>query len=62
MEEVGAKGERVGDIQVADFHCNFIINTGNGKAKDIKELADRLKGRVKEKFDVELKEEVKYFR
>ena len=28
LEQVGAKGMRVGDIQVADYHANLIYNTG----------------------------------
>jgi len=60
LDAVGAKGERVGGIQVSDFHANFIINTGRGKQIEVKKLAAKLKARVRKKFGLELVEEVKY--
>ncbi len=61
LEQVGAQGMKIGKIKVADFHCNFIINTGSGRACDVKKLAQILKNRVKKKFGLALKEEVRYF-
>ncbi|MBI3046171.1 MAG: UDP-N-acetylmuramate dehydrogenase [Candidatus Harrisonbacteria bacterium] len=61
LEEVGAKGMRVGGIQIADFHGNLFINSGKGKASEVKKLAKILKNRVKKKFGITLQEEVRYF-
>lgn len=61
LTEVGARGMKVGGIQIADFHGNLFVNTGSGTAKDVKELADILKNKVKEKFGIELEEEIRYF-
>ncbi|MGC9602988.1 MAG: UDP-N-acetylmuramate dehydrogenase [Minisyncoccia bacterium] len=61
LEEVGAKGMRLGGIRIADFHGNLLINTGKAKAKDAKKLAKLLKERVKRKFGIKLEEEVRYF-
>ena len=61
LEEVGAKGMRVGGIQIADFHGNLFINTGLAKAVDVKKLAKILKNRVKKKFGIVLEEEIRYF-
>ncbi len=61
LEEVGAKGMRVGGIKVANFHGNLFINDGGAKAKDVKGLAKILKNRVKQKFGIILEEEVRYF-
>lgn len=61
LEEVGAKGMLVGGIKIADFHGNLFINTGNGTAADVKKLAGILKQKVKEKFGIELEEEIRYF-
>jgi UDP-N-acetylmuramate dehydrogenase len=61
LDQVGAKQVRVGQAQVADFHANFIINTGKAKAKEIKKLASQLKQKVKNKFGISLQEEVRYF-
>lgn len=58
LDRVGAKGLREGDAMVYEGHANFIINCGNAGAKDVLRLASELKRRVKEEFDIDLKEEV----
>ncbi len=58
IDKAGLKGFSVGDFVVSDKHANFIINKGNGKSKDLVKLLGIIKKKVKEKFGVELKEEV----
>ncbi|NMC45065.1 MAG: UDP-N-acetylenolpyruvoylglucosamine reductase, partial [candidate division Zixibacteria bacterium] len=58
LEEVGAKDMHVGGAAVFANHANIIINSGRATSKEIRQLADILKQRVKEKFGVELEEEV----
>lgn len=58
LEEIGAKQLSVGGAKVFEKHANIIVNTGNATSKDIRQLADLLKARVKEKFGIELQEEV----
>ncbi len=58
LEDSGAKGDRIGDAQISEIHANFLLNKGNATQKDILELAQKWKGIVKEKFDVELEPEV----
>jgi len=60
LEQVGAKGIGRGDIHVADYHANLIYNGGNGTAADLRTLIDELKTRVKDRFGLELQEEVQY--
>jgi UDP-N-acetylmuramate dehydrogenase len=60
LEQVGAKGMRSGDIQVADYHANLIYNSGQGTARELCEIIGELKSRVREKFGLELEEEVQY--
>jgi UDP-N-acetylmuramate dehydrogenase len=60
LEQVGAKGMRLGDIHVADYHANLIYNAGAGTARDIAELIQDLKDRVLCKYGLELEEEVQY--
>ena len=60
LEQVGAKGMRSGDIQVADYHANLIYNAGLGSARDLREIIGELKGRVRDRFGLELEEEVQY--
>jgi UDP-N-acetylmuramate dehydrogenase len=58
LEKVGAKTLKVGGASVYSGHSNFIINQENASAQDVVQLAQELKRRVKETFDVELEEEV----
>ncbi len=60
LEEVGAKGLRNGDIHVADYHANLIYNAGHGSAREVREVIDDLKGRVRRRFGMQLEEEVQY--
>lgn len=60
LEQVGAKGMRIGDIQVAGYHANLIYNAGAGTAAQLVEVIGELKGRVRERFGLELEEEVQY--
>jgi UDP-N-acetylmuramate dehydrogenase len=56
----GLRGKRIGDAQFSEKHPNFIVNLGNAKAKDVKELIALAKVRIKEKFDIGLEEEINY--
>jgi UDP-N-acetylmuramate dehydrogenase len=60
LEQVGAKGLRVGDIQVAAYHANLIYNDGAGTARDLVTVIRELQLRVGERFRIPLEEEVQY--
>ena len=60
LEQVGAKGMRVGDIVNADYHANLIYNQGGGTAAQICEMVDELKSRIRARFHFDLEEEVQY--
>ncbi len=60
LEEVGAKGLKLGNLRVADFHGNLIINNGKATMGEVKKLAALLKRRVFKKFGIKLEEEVRY--
>ena len=59
IEDAGLKGFRVGDAQVSEKHCGFVINRGSATAVQVTELMDQVRARVKEQFGVELEPEVK---
>ena len=61
LTEIGAREMKVGDIEIADFHGNLFINRGKGTAKDVKQLAQILKDKVKQRFSIDLEEEIRYF-
>jgi UDP-N-acetylenolpyruvoylglucosamine reductase len=56
----GLTGYRVGDIMVSEKHCGFVINAGNGTAKDVRTLIQDVQNTVFEKFGVKLETEVKF--
>ena len=58
LDEVGAKNMKVGGAVVYGGHANFIINKEKASAQDVLRLAQELKERVRERFSVELEEEV----
>jgi UDP-N-acetylmuramate dehydrogenase len=60
LEQVGAKGMCVGGIRVADYHANLLFNAGPGTAAEARELIGMLKSRVRERYGLELEEEVQY--
>ena len=60
LDECGCRGLRVGDAVVYAKHANIIVNAGRATAKDVLELAAEMKSRVREKFGVELEEEVMF--
>ncbi|MCK4635150.1 MAG: UDP-N-acetylenolpyruvoylglucosamine reductase, partial [Candidatus Aenigmarchaeota archaeon] len=60
IEKSGLKGKKLGKVQISKKHANFIVNLGQGKAKDVLGLIKLAKEKVKEKFGIELKEEIEY--
>lgn len=58
LEDANAKSLRVGDVRVYENHANILVNDGSAKSEDIKRLADLMKAKVKEKFGIDLKEEI----
>ena len=60
VESLGMKGKGIGDAIVSEKHANFIINKGNAKGEDIKELIKSIQKQVKEKYDIDLKVEQEF--
>lgn len=58
IDKAGLKGLSVGGAKVSDVHANFIVNDGTAKASDVNELVALVRIKVKEKFGVDLIEEV----
>ena len=59
IDAAGCRGLVVGDAQVSELHCNFLINRGSATAADIETLGETVRKRVKETSGVELEWEIK---
>jgi len=59
IDGAGCRGLKVGDAQVSEMHCNFLINLGGATAADIETLGETVRSRVKETSGVELEWEIK---
>ena len=59
IDKAGCRGLKIGDAQMSEKHCNFIINTGEAMAEDIENLGEEVRRRVKEATGVELRWEIK---
>jgi UDP-N-acetylmuramate dehydrogenase len=59
IDAAGCRGLRVGDAQVSEKHCNFLINLGQASARDLETLGETVRARVAEKTGVTLEWEIK---
>ena len=53
------RGYCVGDAQVSEKHCGFVINKGNATTSDILSLIEVVKEEVNKKFGIMLETEVR---
>lgn len=59
IEAAGCRGLVVGDAQVSEKHCNFLINRGAATAADLETLGDTVRERVKAHAGVDLRWEIR---
>jgi UDP-N-acetylmuramate dehydrogenase len=58
IDAAGCRGLRVGEAQVSEKHCNFLLNLGGATAADIEELGEEVRRRVLAGSGVELEWEI----
>ena len=58
IHEAGCRGLTVGDAQVSEKHCNFLLNLGNARAADIETLGEEVRRRVLDRSGVSLEWEI----
>lgn len=58
--DAGLRGFRIGDIMVSTKHCGFVVNVGEGTAKEVREVLSHVDRTVYEKFGVHLEPEVRF--
>lgn len=58
IDRAGLKGHQIGGAVVSDKHANFIVAKDGCTSRDVMQLIDLIKQRVREQFDVELELEL----
>ena len=59
IDRAGCRGLRIGEAQVSEKHCNFLINLGAATAADIEALGEEVRRRVFEQSGVRLEWEIR---
>jgi UDP-N-acetylmuramate dehydrogenase len=59
IDAAGCRGLGLGNAQVSQMHCNFLINLGGATAAEIESLGETVRKRVKANSDVDLEWEIK---
>jgi UDP-N-acetylmuramate dehydrogenase len=59
IDQAGCRGLRIGEAQVSEKHCNFLINLGAATATDLEELGEEVRRRVLEKSGIRLEWEIR---
>ena len=59
IDEAGCRGLQIGNAQVSELHCNFLLNLGNASAHDVELLGETVRNRVRENSGVELDWEIR---
>ena len=58
VDAAGCRGLRIGDAQVSEKHCNFLLNLGNASSSEIEELGELVRRRVQDKTNITLEWEI----
>tara|TARA_Y100000590_G_scaffold469419_1_gene656884 strand:+ start:868 stop:1779 length:912 start_codon:yes stop_codon:yes gene_type:complete len=58
IKESGCVGMEVGGAKISEKHCNFFVNKGNAKSKDLEELIYLVKDKVLKKTGINLELEI----
>lgn len=61
IDQAGLKNQTKGKAKISDQHANFIMNMGEANAEDVIYLIKMAKKKIKEKYNIDLEEEVQYF-
>lgn len=59
IDEAGLKGAQVGGARVSTLHANYLINAGEATAREMQELIQVVRTRVRDSYGVELELEMR---
>jgi UDP-N-acetylmuramate dehydrogenase len=58
IDAAGCRGLQIGDAQVSEKHCNFLLNLGSATSADIEALGEEVRRRVSDKANIALEWEI----
>ena len=58
IDAAGCRGMKLGDAQVSDKHCNFLLNLGSATSADIEGLGEEVRRRVQARTNITLEWEI----
>jgi UDP-N-acetylmuramate dehydrogenase len=58
IDAAGCRGLTLGDAQVSEKHCNFLINLGNATSTEIEALGEDVRARVEDTSNIHLEWEI----
>ncbi|HJU77885.1 MAG TPA: UDP-N-acetylmuramate dehydrogenase [Sphingomicrobium sp.] len=58
IDAAGCRGLTLGDAQVSEKHCNFLLNLGSATSADIEALGEEVRRRVQAKTNINLEWEI----
>jgi len=58
IDAAGCRGLKLGDAQVSEKHCNFLLNLGSATSADIEALGEEVRRRVEAKTNITLEWEI----
>ena len=59
IDAAGCRGLQVGNAQVSELHCNFLLNLGEATAHDIELLGETVRNRVRASSGIDLDWEIR---
>ena len=62
IDDLGLKGISIGGASVSTKHAGFIVTNNTAKSSDVLDLIIYIKKQVREKYSIELEEEVEYIK
>nr|WP_239549039.1 UDP-N-acetylmuramate dehydrogenase [Scopulibacillus daqui] len=58
IEEAGLKGYKIGGAQISELHANFIVNTGDATAENVRDLISFIKKTINDNSGIDLHTEI----
>ena len=55
IDKVGLRGFKIGDVEIAEKHANFLLNKGTATYADAKAVVETVKDKIPENLEVEMR-------